>query len=172
MFNGWYLDETLTQGVVFPLSIDKDMTIYAKWLKTSDTAKCADVSIKLGTGYNSAVFWYITPSGFDLDELALKEYYLEIIVTYEVFYEKDYDVLWDIGYAGSPKYEAYILNSDKVGTVKEDLSTSKETTKRSMTYKINAADLKNHSITLNFSTDNIQNIIHFKNIAVSYEFKK
>ena len=107
-----------------------------------------------------------------MDELALKEYYLEIIVTYEVYYEKDYDVLWDIGYEGSPKYEAYILNSDKVGTIKENLSTNKEADKRSMTYKISAADLKNHSITLKFSTDNIQNIIYFKGIVVSYEFKK
>ena len=172
LFNGWYLDAGLTTAAIFPLSIDNDMTIYAKWLKISDVQKCADASIKLSTKHNSSVYWYITPTGFDLDELSLREYYLEITITYEVYYKKDYDVPFDIGYFGSPKYEAYILNSDNRGTIKENLSTNKEADKRTLTYKINAVDLKNQSITLKFSTDNVQNIIYFENININYQFKK
>ena len=159
LFTGWYLDESLTTAVIFPLSIDNDMTIYANWLKISDKSKCKDASIKWDKDHDSSVLWYITPSGFDLDELSKKEYNLEITVTYNVYYKKDYNVLWDVGYAGSPKYEAYILNSDNVGVIKENLTTNLEADSRSMTYKIKTADLIHNSITLRFSTDNIQNII-------------
>lgn len=172
LFNGWYLDEGLTTAAIFPLSIDNDMTIYANWLKISDKSRCKDVSIKWDKDHDSSVLWYITPSGFDLDELSKREYNLEITVTYKVYYEKDYDVLWDVGYVGSPKYEAFILNSDNVGVIKENLTTNLEADSRSMTYKIKTADLKHNSITLRFSTDNIQNIIYFEDIVVTYEFKK
>ena len=172
LFNGWYLDEGLTTAAIFPLSIDNDMTIYANWLKISDKSRCKDVSIKWDKDHDSSVLWYITPSGFDLDELSKREYNLEITVTYNVYYKKDYNVLWDVGYAGSPKYEAFILNSDNVGVIKENLTTNLEADTRKMTYKIQTSDLKHSSIKLKFSTDNIQNIIYFEDIVVTYEFKK
>ena len=35
-FIGWYFDKDLTRLVTFPLSIDSDMTLYAKWEKTKE----------------------------------------------------------------------------------------------------------------------------------------
>jgi len=35
-FQGWYYDSLFTRAVVFPLSVDNDMTLYAKWEKTKE----------------------------------------------------------------------------------------------------------------------------------------
>ena len=47
---------------------------------------------------------------------------------------KDYNVLFDIGYAGSPKYEFSIYNTDLVGYFEENLSTTK--TAQKQTYSV------------------------------------
>lgn len=33
IFNGWFLDQQLTQKVTYPLKLNKDITLYAKWIK-------------------------------------------------------------------------------------------------------------------------------------------
>lgn len=172
LFLGWYLDKTLSVPAVFPLSVEKDTYLYAKWLKLTDSKKCAGSSIKFWTDSDSAVYYRITPSGFDLETLDQMGYWMEITVDYAVLYVKDYDILWDIGYAGSPKYEAMILNSEDRGTIEEDLTTKKSAQKRSISYITSAADLINEKLTLKFSTDNIQNIIYFDNITVTYNCYK
>jgi len=35
-FKGWFFDNSLTSIVTFPLSVDSDMTLYAKWEKTKE----------------------------------------------------------------------------------------------------------------------------------------
>lgn len=165
-FEGWYLDPTLTQAVVYPLSIDKDMIIYAKWLKLKGEQKYNGCNIKF-----DARIYDITPNGFNIDRLAELGYNLTITVKYDVYYKKDYDVLLDIGYLGSPKYEISIVNSENIGQFKNNLSTNKESDTRTMTYQCSAAELRNQNIKLNVSTDNIQNKIYFDNIVVTYEFK-
>ncbi|MBQ8229975.1 MAG: InlB B-repeat-containing protein [Clostridia bacterium] len=170
LFGGWYFDKSLVSPVSFPLSIEKNITLYAKWLNLTDTKTCEETSIKDWDGYSSSSTYYITPTGFDLELLASKQYYMQITVSYEVYYERDYDL--PLGYAGSPKYEVFILNSDGLGTIEEDLPTTKTATRYSVTYRANMEDLKNQSITLKFSTDNIQNIIYFQNIIVTYSCKK
>ena len=165
LFEGWYLDPTLTQAVIYPLSINKDMTIYAKWLKLKDQSKCKNTCIKFDRN-----IYYITPNGFDIDRLAELGYMCTITVTYEVYYKKDYDVLWDIGYLGSPKYEISITNSEDIGQFKNNVSTSKSVKEKTITYTCSAAQLKNDKIKLQISTDNIQNKIYFENITVTYEF--
>ena len=84
------------------------------------------------------------------------------------YYKKDYDVPFDIGYAGSPKYEVSIYNSDLKGVLDEDMSTSKTTKTRTIKIEDYTTNLKNTKLRLTFSTDNIQNIIYFKNITVQY----
>ncbi len=172
LLEGWFLDKTLLSPAIFPLTVDKDITLYAKWLKISDYSLYEESHIKDWSGFSPSAKYYITPDGFDLDRLSELNYRMNITVNYEVYYRKDYDALFDIGYAGAPKYEVYVYNSQNLGVAKENLSTTTSTSKRSITYTANMADLKNEHITLKFSTDNIQNIIYFKNISVSYSCVK
>ncbi len=168
-FLGWYLDKTLSTPVIFPLSVSNDMTLYAKWLKTKDYSYCENTSLKCWFGDSYASTYTITPSGFDYDTLNLSGYkYLSITVNYDVYYQKDYDVLWDIGYAGAPKYEVSILSSEIRGAFKGGLTTKKTTQSRSITYKALIVDLIDAKVSLSFSTDNIQNLIYFENIKVTY----
>ena len=142
-------------------------------LKTEDTKWLSDVSIKfMDSDYNSEVSWYITPAGFDYEKLNNKGYSMTITVSYDVYYVKDYDVLWDIGYMGAPKYEAYIINEQNIGVVKENLETTSTSVTRTITYQSDIVNLMNEKIRLVLSTDNIQNIVCFKNIKVAYKCYK
>ncbi len=169
LFDGWYLDSSLTTPVTFPLSVNRDTTLYAKWLKLTDQTTYQDCAIKLDSDYHSSLIYTITPRGFDLEKLNLEGYHMKITVTYKVRYVKDYDVLWDIGYAGSPKYEIYLLDGSGVGQMYENMTTTTSQKTRTITLTRSAADLINDKITLKVSTNNIQNIIYFEDIVVTYE---
>ena len=97
---------------------------------------------------------------------------IDIKVTYDVYYEKDYDILWDIGYAGSPKYEISLYHSNNTGTFYKDQSTNKTAKTRTIEGSILISDIGNDTMKLSFSTNNIQNIIYFENIVVKYECVK
>ena len=111
--------------------------------------------------------YYITPNGFDMDELEKKGYNMRITVTYDVYYKKDWSV--GLGYLGSPKYEISLVNSDGMGKIDKDMSTSTSSQTRTFSVSASIADLKNTRLVLTFSTDNIQNIIYFRNITVDYQ---
>lgn len=169
LFDGWFFDPSFTAPVTFPLSVNADVTLYARWLKLTDQARCNDCSIKLDTKLDFSATYIITPSGFDLEKLNLKGYSMRITVTYDVRYVKDYNVLWDIGYAGSPKYEILLLNNSGMGKIEEDMSTTTSRRTRTISLSMAAADLIGDKITLTFSTNNVQNIIYFENIVITYE---
>jgi len=169
IFCGWYKDEGLTVAVVYPLSIKADTVLYAKWLRISDSNGCTDADIKgMSSNHSSSALYEITPPRFDLATLAAEGYTIKIEVQYDVYYRKDYDALWDIGYAGAPGYEVYIYNSDYTGTSDEDVPATKSSTTRTLSYTASANSYLNTNIYLKFSTDNIQNIVYFKNIKVTY----
>lgn len=170
IFDGWFLDSTLKTPVVFPLQITNDMTLYARWLKIEDTAQCKDCYIKLDSDYQSSSYYQITPSGFDINRLQELGYRkIKISVSYDFFYVKDYNALWDIGYAGSPRYEISLYNSDKLGDFQKDKSTGTSPSTRTINTEIPLSSISSDKITLEFSTNNIQNIIHFQNIIVTYQ---
>lgn len=170
LFEGWYMDNTLTVPASFPLTVDKDMTLYAKWLKTEGVQRYTDSTIKfLDDSMRESVYYTVTPNGFDLNALAQKGYQMTITATYDVRYEKDYDVLLDIGYVGSPKYEVSLMDSDGLGKHQVDLGTSKNADTRTIQIQSSVIDLLNDKIILKFSTDNVQNIIHLENITVTYK---
>ena len=172
-FRGWYMDESLTIPVVYPLDVNNDITLYAKWLRVSDAMNCSDCSIKfMDNDFSNSYAYTITPPRFDLDTLATEGYIMEIIVEYNVHYAKDYDVLWDIGYMGAPKYEVYMYNNSTCYVSDKNLTTSKSPTTRTITYKTYATNIKNSKITLVISTDNVQNIIYFDNMTVTYNCYK
>lgn len=139
-------------------------------LKLKDTQKCSDCSIKFSTSTDMMASFYITPTGFDLDKLDEKGYKMKITITYDVYYKKDWDFL--IGYLGSPKYEVSVTNSDGAGKIEKDLTTTTSSKTRTFSFSSNIVDLKNTRLILTFSTDNIQNIIYFKNIIVDYQCYK
>lgn len=144
-----------------------------KPLKLEDSRNCNGCTIKfLDDNLSSNANYYITPNGFEMDKLAEKGYYMTITVTYKVKYTKDYDVLLDIGYAGSPKYEVSITNSDGLGRFQEDLPTTKTAVEKTISYTQSVSDLKSMRLILSFSTDNVQNRIHFSDIVVEYKCYK
>lgn len=170
LFDGWYLDNQFTNLVIFPYKVENDITLYAKWLKISDYAKCKGGQIKfMDSDYSSSLIYTITPDQFNYNRLSELGYnYMKIVIEYNVYYKKDYNIPFDIGYAGSPKYELYITNSQLLGFSEENLKTTKESEYNKYTYTLKFSDLINLKYTLTFSTDNIQNVIYFENIEVSY----
>ena len=138
-------------------------------LKTEDVMYCNGSSIKLDKGYDSAITYRVTPNGFDYDALTKKGYSgIKIHVSYKVKYVKDYDVWLDIGYVGAPKYEVFLLNSTGMGRIENNLTTTTSWSSRTVSMSVNFADLENDTYSLSFSTNNIQNIIYFDNIVVTY----
>lgn len=169
LFDGWYFDETFKSLAVFPLSVEYDTTLHAKWLKIYDTASKEDCSISAKSGYDSACTLNVSPPNFDLKALAERGLKLKITVSYDVHYRKKYDVLWDIGYAGAPHYEVYLLGEDSKGNWEEDVQAPKSSRTRNIVMTTNADYYHNNIIKLKFSTNNIQNIIYFSNITITYE---
>lgn len=169
LFDGWYLNSNYKTPALFPFKLESDTTLYAKWIRLEGIMYCKDSSIKfLDDVKNSHIIFKITPVDFDFLELSSKGYKIRIDVEYDCYYKKDYDVPFDIGYMGSPKYEVSIYNSDSIGQFKNDLSTKSTSQTRTISYSDHAVNYNNTIIYLEFSTDNIQNIIYFKNIVVKY----
>lgn len=136
-------------------------------LKLDDSRHCTNTTIKA-----SASTYVITPAGFDLEELNKRNYKMRINVTYDVYYTKDWDVLWDIGYLGAPKYEVFILDDDLIGKIDENITAPSNSKTKTITYSTDIVNLIGSKIYLTFSSDNIQNKIHFKNISVTYSCYK
>ncbi len=137
-------------------------------LKTQDYTYLANCSIKdLSQSQPTSVTYLITPAGFDLDELNVQGYKMRIAISYDVNYKKD-SLLPDFLYAGSPKYELTILTNDLIGYYEKDLKTTSTAKYKYFSYDFEIVNIKNSKITLTFSTNNVQNIIYFKNIQVEY----
>lgn len=169
LFDGWYLDKDFKSLAVFPLSVKYDTTLYAKWLKIHDTATCDAATISGKKDYSSAISYNVSPRGFELAALAERNMLLRITVTYDVKYKKAYNVPLDIGYAGAPKYEVYLLGDDLKGDYKENLTTSTAAKSRSIEICTTASYFENNIIELTFSTNNVQNLVLFSNIQITYE---
>ncbi len=141
-------------------------------LKLEDERRCENCDLKLWADYSSTASYYITPTGFEMDKLANKNYKMRITVSYSVYYEKDYDVWWDIGYAGAPEYDVYIVNSDLMGVEDKNLTTKTSSMTRSIVYQDWVTNIRNTRLTLTFNTNNVQNIVHIRNIKVTYKCYK
>lgn len=173
VFYGWYTDKQLTRTAAFPVEVSNDVRLYADWLKTEQTITCKDIKIKNWSGYSAQHTYVVTPTGFDYDRLEKIGYnIMRIKVTYDVYYEKDYDILLDIGYAGAPKYSFYFTNSTGFTISKSKLTTQKTKYQAEYETTILISSAKNGTWHLEFSTENVQNIVHVENIKIEYEFVK
>lgn len=139
-------------------------------LKLEDTQRCKDCSIKFSSSTNMSASYYITPEGFEWDKLEERGYKMRITVSYDVYYTKDWGL--GFGYAGSPKYEVSVVNSDGMGKIDDNMPTETTSQTRTLSFTSKIVDLKNTRLVLTFSTDNVQNIIYFKNIKVDYQCYK
>lgn len=141
--------------------------IDAVTMKLNDTEKYDGCQIKLAADKNAEASYTLSPEGFDWDALERKGYSFRISVTYDVYYEKDWSI--GVGYLGSPKYEITLLASDGTSKSDENLGTTENAVTKSLSITQSPDKVKDAEFTLTFSTDNIQNIIHFENITVKYE---
>ena len=139
---------------------NKERTIYLN-------NACIKAIKDLSQSQPTSVTYLITPSGFDLDELNIQGYKMRISIIYDVNYKKD-TLLPDFLYAGSPKYELTILTKDLIGYYEKDLTTTSKAKNKYFIYDFEIVNIKNSKITLTFSTNNVQNVIYFKNIQVKY----
>lgn len=171
LFDGWFLDTHFMNLAIFPYKLEDNVTFYAKWVKISDELRFEKGSIKfMNTKYSGSVSYDITPQVFDYDRLfELQKNGIRITIQYNVYLKKDYNVPFDIGYAGSPKYEVYVTDSSSNGYANEDLPITTTSESKVISCDFSLDYLKNNRFTLTFSTNNIQNIICFENIIISYE---
>ena len=163
-----FLTLLLTTAIAF-LSLSACTTIakVLNPLKLNDTIKCTDATIKTSTQS-----YVITPAGFDFEELNNRGYKMSIKITYDVYYTKAWNVLGDIGYLGAPKYEVCILDDDLVGNMEANVTAPSTSKTKTITYTTNIVNLIGSKVFLTFSSDNIQNEIHFENISVAYNCYK
>lgn len=179
VFEGWYLDAEFTTPAQFPMDVTGDMTLYAKWLKIAHTESIPDKSLKLALGHDATMAHNVTPTGLDLELLQSLGYDTVVVeVDYAVSYEKDYSL--PFGYLGAPKYGAVLLCSDFDTEFDKDFGLEADTfveatitpSAKTISYTIKMSDIGAKKIMLVFSTMNIQNIVHFKNINVTYTAEK
>lgn len=166
VFCGWYRDGDLTLPVTYPFNVTRDMTLYAKWVKSTYTLDLANASVSYDIEHNYKAEYLVNPSEFDLEVLAAQGYDIKIDVTYEVFYEKNYDI--PFGYRGAPDHDVHLTDSYDQGTMNEDLPTTETATEESVSIIISAEKLTERNYYLRLMTYNLQNIVHFQNISVTY----
>ena len=159
-----YLTLFLAITIILAFSACNNVVDVTTPLKLEDSKYCDNTTIK-----TSSSTYLITPSGFDLEELNNREYKMKITVTYDVYYTKDWDVLWDIGYLGAPKFEVCILDDDLIGKMDKNITAPSNLKTKTITYTTDIVNLIGSKVFLTFSSDNIQNKIHFKNITVKYK---
>ena len=73
---------------------------------------------------------------------------------------------------GAPQYEVAILNTNGEGAIKDNLTTTTSKKERTIAYSSTIKELENDTIKLTFHSDNIQNIVHFSSIVVTYQCVK
>ena len=173
LFAGWYYNEGLSNEVVYPIEVRSDMTLYAKWLLLEKETSCKATKLKfMDSDYSSCAYYSLSPGGFDFYELEKRGYYISIEVQYDVKYKNDYNVTLDIGYFGSPKYKVGIINEEDLGVWQTDLGTSKSSTTRSISNKMTVAKFNKNHMYLYFATENVQNVVCFDDITVTYRCYK
>ena len=179
VFEGWYMDSAFSTPAEFPMDVKSDITLYAKWLQIGYTDEHMDTGLKLDFGHDATMVANVTPDELDFELLESLGYdRVRIDIKYTVSYEKDYSL--PIGYAGAPSYVAALLCSDFDKEFDDDygfqsdlyVKAASNPTKKEMSYTIKFDEIGPKKVVLIFNTLNIQNIVYFKNIEVTYTAEK
>lgn len=170
IFKGWYTDSACTVPYDFSRPVTTSFKLYAGFALKTKTINCKDIKIKaLSSTCDNDKSFGLSLVGFDYDYLEKNGMGLQFKIMYNVKYKKDYDVPFDIGYAGSPKYEISLMNNSLQGYFEENLPTTKSEVEKCYTYNTALNFSKDEQISLIFSTDNVQNIILFSDIVIVIE---
>lgn len=170
IFKGWYTDSACTVPYDFSRPVTTNFKLYAGFALKTKTINCKDIKIKaLSSTYDNDKSFGLSLVGFDYDYLEKNGMGLQFKIMYNVKYKKDYDVPFDIGYAGSPKYEISLMNNSLQGYFEENLPTTKSEVEKCYTYNTALNFSKDEQISLIFSTDNVQNIIFFSDMVIVIE---
>ena len=173
LFMGWYTDRACTMPYDFSRPVVTSFYLYAGFALQTKTINCKGVKIKaLSEKYDYSQSLGLSLAEFNYDYLEKNGMGLQFKIVYNVNYTKDYNILWDIGYAGSPKYELTLKNSSSQGYYEENLTTTKSIKEKCYTYNTELQFSKNEYVYLVFSTDNVQNVISFSDIVVTVEVIK
>lgn len=170
VFCGWYLDGGFENAVSYPLNVNKDLTLYAKWTKATDSLSLEDAAVQFSVDneFSYKAEYMITPRELDLKALSALGYNVKIEVTYEVCYEKDYDVAFDLGYMGAPDYDVAIVDLYDDGEEWTNLKAELEPKTNSISTVVSASKLAEANMRLKLMTYNLQNVVRFKSIKVNY----
>lgn len=170
IFNGWYTDSSCVVAYDFSKPVISSFKLYADFTLKTKKIELQDINIKaMSSSYEYYKSFGLSLVGFDYDYLEKNGMGLQFNIMYNVKYKKDYDVLFDIGYLGAPKYEISLVNNSMSGYFEENLPTSSSGVNKSYTYNTALYFSKDQQISLIFSTDNVQNIIIFSKINVVIE---
>lgn len=173
VFDGWYLDSSFITPASFPLEIKYDTMLYAKWLLIKGTLSSQNkAEIDSNIIEEKGCQINITPTIFEMHRLSQLDYKMQINISYDSYYVKDYDVLWDIGYIGAPEFETYVKKSGTTVISKTKQTATKKTYTYNLSYTTTVSDLINNDLTIEFWSDNIQNKLYFENIIVTYQCYK
>lgn len=173
VFCGWFLDQELKTPVTYPMRVKKDITLYAKWTRDTDQLILENATVQFDSDntYLYKAEYLITPQGLDIQALADQGYSIQIDVSYEVYYVKDYDVMFDLGYMGAPDHDVHIVDAYEVGEIVENLPTATDPQAEHVSTVV-AADLLKTPFFLKLLTYNMQNIVCFQNVVVNYTCMK
>ena len=170
IFCGWYQDSDLKVPVSYPLNVKENITLYAKWTNATERLDCVDSSVQFS--YDNSLSYAVTydavPKSLDLKALAEQGYYIRIDATYDVYYEKAFDSPFDIGYLGAPDHDVCLMDIEEKGITKSNLPTSTEPTAESISLVVSAAQLFNTKCFLKVMTYNLQNVVYFKNVKITF----
>ncbi|MBO5305266.1 MAG: InlB B-repeat-containing protein [Clostridia bacterium] len=173
LFAGWYYNEGLTKEVVYPIRVASDITLYAKWLLLEKEVACTYKELKaMDDEYSDNAYYSLAPREFDFQILEQQGYWIKIKVQYSVWYEKDFFAPFDIGYFGAPKYDAAIINSNNIGVWKTNLVVAEFGETRTIEKAMTVAEFNKNNMYLYFATENVQNIVCFDDIKITFSCYK
>lgn len=169
-FCGWYRDSELKNAVSYPFSVNKNMTLYAKWTNPTETVECEDSAVSYAPDdeYNYEAIYEAFPKTIDVEALAAQNYFIKIEATYDVYYEKTFNAPLDIGYLGAPKHDVRIVDFDEKGVANKNLPTSTEPSSESISIVVSAKDLLKTKYFFMVETYNLQNLVHFTNVKIKF----
>lgn len=165
---------SITACTKAPDSSDSDSSDSGDISLLTETITCPDASVQFShdDSYNYDATYAAVPTKLDLNALAKQDYYIKIEATYDVHYEKDFDTPLDIGYLGAPDHDAYIVDQYDKGTKNKNLSTSTTKTTETISLVVSAKSFSNTDYYLRLMTYNLQNIVHFTNVKITFTCQK
>lgn len=169
IIENWYTDANFQNPIELPIRINSNLTLYAKWLMIFEIKSLKACIIDSWNNIDKATYIF-KPELIQFDELLKKSYStIEIKILFNVYYEQTFDAPLNIGYFGAPKFETYLKTTTGTLEFKEDIATTQSPKQYSLYYTGKITSIKDKPLSIEFSSNNIQNILYFDNITVTFQ---